>query len=154
MNFIRQKTVQASVCVLRTALYLHQKNIFVLQQTQFNRKYQHINLFQKQSKELICTAILRPLTKPLDVTEAAIVTLPDSGEEYPEQVDSNRESQPKHHLNPLKHVIKKMDKRKLKKKIPDFGVTVFPIPLQWIEAVREGEVYAEILCSAELIQVK
>lgn len=113
-------------------------------------------IFQKQSKELICTAILKPSIKTLNA-DLGVVTSPDPGKEVPEQIDSNRESEPpspsKHPTNPLKQIIEKMEKIKSKKKPPDFGVTAFPIPLQWIEAVREGEVCAEILCSAELIQV-
>lgn len=112
-------------------------------------------LFQRLSKELISTAILRPLTKTLNINEATIVPLSDTDKEFTEAIDSNRESQPqsKHPTNPLKHIIDKMEKKKLKTKLPDFGVTMFPIPLQWIEAVRQGEVCAEILCSAELIEV-
>lgn len=74
-------------------------------------------------------------------------------------IDSSGEHEPpvRHHTNPLKHFIEKIEEKKLKKKskkkLPDFKVTAFPIPLQWIEAVREGEVYAEILCSAEFIEV-
>lgn len=138
----------------RTVLYFaYTQEIFMFRNRQNLIQKGQNCLFQKQSKELLCTAILRPLIKPLDASEAAIITLPDSSRE---QIDSNRESEPqsKHHTNPLKHIIEKMEKKKLKKKLPDFGVTVFPIPLQWIEAVKEGEVYAEILCSAELIQVK
>lgn len=91
----------------------------------------------------------------LDATETIIPFVEYRGENT-EQVDSGREShrQSKHpHTNPLKQIIDKIEKKKSKKSQPNFGVTTFPIPLQWVEAVREGEVRAEILCSAEFIQV-
>lgn len=54
----------------------------------------------------------------------------------------------------LKGMIGKIENRRVQSKSPDFASTVFPIPMQWIEAVKDGEVCAEILCSAEFIQVK
>lgn len=74
-------------------------------------------------------------------------------------IDSNCESEPKpkskaQRINPVKHVIDMLDKKNTRKKLPDFGKPIFPTPLQWIEAVKDGEVRAEILCSAELIQVR
>lgn len=109
--------------------------------------------FQKHSKELLCTAILRPMTNILDAAESAFITIPDSIKEYPEQIDSNRDLEPprKDPTIPLKHIVNKLETKK--SKLPNFGVTIFPTPLQWIEAVKDGEVCAEILCSAELIQV-
>lgn len=100
--------------------------------------------------------MLRPLTRTLNATEATALTWPDSGRGYPERIESSRDSdhRSKHPHNPLKHIIEKVEKKMFKRKLTDFGVTAFPIPLQWIQAVRNGEVYAEILCSAELIQVK
>lgn len=90
----------------------------------------------------------------MDRTEAGIVKSPNSNE-CPEQVDWNR-SEPqstKHAVNPLKQIIEKIETKNLRNKLPDSGIAVFPIPLQWVEATKEGVVCAEILCSAELIQV-
>lgn len=95
------------------------------------------------------------MTKLLDVAESSFVNLPESRNECSDTIDSNRdlELQRKDPTNPLAHIIEKLEKTKRKKKLSDFMTPIFPTPLQWIEALKDGEVCAEILCSSELIQV-
>lgn len=82
-------------------------------------------------------------------------TLPDSANKSPEVINSNRDSEPQRNdpTNPFKHITETLEKKKWKKKLPDFRAPIFPTPLQWIDAVKDGEVCAEVLCSADLIEV-
>ncbi|XP_037045765.1 otoferlin [Bradysia coprophila] len=119
-----------------------------------------IDVKKKLSKEFLCTAILRPLTRMLEAI-ASISPTPEIPNVCSKPIDSNGESEtqseppskPQLKRPTLKHIIEKIENRRSKRKLPDFASIAFPIPLQWIEAVRDGEVCAEILCSAEFIQL-
>lgn len=91
----------------------------------------------------------------MDVAESTFPTLSDPTKKCTDIIDSNRDSEPQRNdpTNALQQPVEKLENKKLKKKLPDFRTAVFPTPLQWIDAIKDGEVCAEILCSADLIQV-